>query len=273
MKEIPIIFSAPMVQALLAGTKTMTRRLSWRDAKFGLQDYSSEQLEEMDAKGWNAVGEGNEGLWRVYKPTAWQRVKPGDRLWVRENWRVNSWSEDGDLWVKYPADNAVHHIDHGDPDQMDDLCEKVCAELEAKRVRPDKDGFYPSTEKLRTRPSIHMPRWASRLTLIVQETKIELLKEISEDDAFAEGIETDAWDMAPVARNYGEDDAWFVGWPMGVDAPSVSVDCREVCRRSFESLWCSLHGPESWDSNPEVVVPTFKVQRFNIDALPKEIAA
>lgn len=229
MTDRPIIFSAPMVRALLAGQKTQTRRVAWRDAGFGLQDFASEQLEDMDLRGWDVVGEGDEGLFRVYKPTPWQKVKLGDRLWVRESVHVD------DDQYSYMADHS------GDP------------------------------KGLGWRPSIHMPRTASRLTLVVTGVKIERLHDISETDAFAEGVETDAWDMAPVAKRYGTDDGWFVGWSMGVQEPSISVDAGEVCRKSFASLWNSINGPTAWDENPFVVAVSFEVVSANISAMPVTI--
>lgn len=167
MTDIPIIFSAPMIRAFLANQKTMTRRLAWRDAKFGLQDYDSEQLEDMDAKGWNVVGEGNEGLFRVYKPTPWQRVKIGDRLWPREAMAArigcNGKPDKNPRYVKYRADTKGE----SPYDPMD---------------------FHRWPNKWS--PAIHCPRWASRITILVTGTKMEPLQSISEEDARAEGIIT-----------------------------------------------------------------------------------
>jgi hypothetical protein len=91
--------------------------------------------------------------------------------------------------------------------------------------------------KRKALPSIHMPRWASRLTLMVDGIKIERLQDISEDDARAEGIEgTEFWrDHHP----------------------------PNIC---FAVLWNALHGAGSWDGNPYVVALSFKVIKANIDA-------
>ena len=94
----------------------------------------------------------------------------------------------------------------------------------------------------RWRPSIHMPRSASRLTLTVTEVRVQRLQDISEEDARAEGIE-------------GE----FLPWPQGY----------WTYRPYFAELWNSLHGPDAWDANPWVVALSFTVQHGNIDQIGK----
>ena len=120
MTDRPIIFSAPMVPALLDGRKTMTRRMAWR-----------------------SVGKG--GLFEDTFSTVWQKVRPGDRLWVRENFR-NGPSYDGVTAGAVPW-FATKWYEAGP------------ARSEVLRT--------PITAAGKLRPSIHMPRWASRLTLVV----------------------------------------------------------------------------------------------------------
>lgn len=150
MRDIPIIFSGPMVRALFEDRKTMTRRLRWRDTKIG--------------------GKGNG---RTIE-TPWTKVKPGDRLWVKETWARTSVvpivSTIDDPWVVYrECDNRT---DYGGP----------------------------------WRSPLHCARKDSRITLIVTATKIERLQDISEADAIAEGCPgclgpnpdfPDEWDPAP----------------------------------------------------------------------------
>ena len=189
MADKPIIFSAPMVRALLDGSKTQTRRVIKKKAAFDALT--------IGGPSWLTLA-GNCDLLPI-------NARPGDRLWVREavTW-VSAWG-----W-RYRADN-------------DDLTEK----REAGEV-----GKW--------RPSIHMPRWASRLTLTVTDVRVERLQEIREADAVAEGV--DAVPMDEVPRQ------------------------ASMSRRSdFAALWKSLHGPAAWGANPWVAAYTFTVQRGNID--------
>lgn len=206
--DLPIIYSAPEIRALLDGRKTMTRRLAWRPNG---------------------------------KPTVWQKVKPGDRLWVREAWRPASWDEDGDFWIEYVADGKRSEAFYND--DTDDLSERVCAELDRRGVKIDENGYYELDDdtKPRIRSPIHMPRWASRMTQIVTAVKIERLQEISKADVIAEGLtERDGEPLADV----------HAGW-----------------HEPFAKLWDSLHGPGSWDANPFVVALTFETHKVNIDAM------
>jgi len=141
---------------------------------------------------------------------------PGDRLWVREN--CATW---GDHEAIYRADDAVEY---------------------GLAVSDGKFGA-----KWKARPSIHMPRWASRLTLTVTDVRVQRLHAISEADAIAEGI-----------KLHGD---FFTGYGKAADQWMGPLD-------SFASLWISLHGYEGWDENPWVVALTFTVQRGNIDQMP-----
>ena len=205
MTDLPIIFSAPMVRALLDGRKTMTRRLAWRPERDRNPCVPSE---------WS-------------RPSPWQRVKPGDRLWVRESFTTGFEYDDNDKPI-------------GDESQVFYAASFKCA----RWYDLDKDEWRDSP---RWTPSIHMPRRASRLTLIVTATKIERLQDITESDAKAEGV-------APQIMH-----ATF-----GYGSPN-SGDAHDYAR-GFADLWNALHGSESWDANPEVVALTFRVIRANIDS-------
>lgn len=192
LRDIPVIFSGAMVRALLDGRKTMTRRLAYR--------------QKLRVKG------GQEGGLML---SPWARVAPGDRLWVRENWRALNRFND------YPV--APNSIVRWEAD-IDESC------LVKNGGRLGK-----------LRPSIHMPRWASRITLTVTAAKIEPLNSIDGLDALAEGVQREEG-TAP--------------W------------------RMFRRLWISLHGEDSWKANPQVVAVTFVVNPANIDsAKPLPVAA
>jgi hypothetical protein len=108
-----------------------------------------------------------------------------------------------------------------------------------------------------------MPRVHSRLTLVVTATKIEQVREISDEDAVAEGIFK--W---PKPSNAGEP-LWHFVEP-AAEAEDVHLGCTSPAN-AFAWLWKNLHGEESWDANPEVVALTLTVHKQNIDAM-KEAA-
>lgn len=268
MGDRPILMSAPMVLATLreieqpGAGKTGTRRLAWR-----WRDCITAVDEE-------------DGLERI--PTPWQKVKPGDRMWVKESWsqqhpltlQKGRYSLPGQAGIPGPPPvnyRVIYRAD-GEPLQIwrnrgagypyfqldgpaDEIGSKYPTVVSNFTARDGKQTHWT--------PSTHMPRWASRLTLTVTAVKLEQLQDITEEDALAEGIETDIWDMAPVARRYGTE-GWFVGWPRETE-PNISVEADEVCRRSFAALWNSLHGPGAWERNPEVVALTFRPELRNID--------
>lgn len=192
MADYPIIFSAPMVRALLDGRKTQTRRLAYS---------------------------------RRGRMSRWWFVKAGDRLWVREAWR------------------PVHSAD------------------------PSRGASYRANvgaDQTLWRPSIHMPRWASRLTLVVTEARRQWLQDISEEDARAEGL---LWE-----RHTWHDPEYplcDIAW-----RPYAGSESRySHPRDAFADLWESIHGPDAWNANPEVIALTFTVHRCNIDAMEAEHAA
>jgi len=206
MTDRPIIFSAPMVRALLEGRKTQTRRIiKPRRRRPSLFDGTWSDSYVLDPA--NAS-------WRAQDV----RYEPGDRLWVRESHYV---------WSAGNQDGSGQRIDY-------------------MATEPDSPcGGWT--------PSIHMPRWASRLTLIITSVKVERLQDISEQDAIAEGIER-AGDIA------GQ-----LGWKHYPDGSPAGgwLDPRE----SFRSLWNSINGTGAWDTDPWVVALSFTVHKGNIDSL------
>lgn len=224
MTDIPIIFSAPMIRALLDARKTMTRRLAWRsetDTK-KMSFYCDGEKPDPRSRPAKGVGVQMAGAYWL-RPSPWQDVKPGDRLWVRENFAIR------DCGSAVGVSEA--HWPNGFP---------------VSRLQYIATNSAPSTNKdgspywWNQRPCIHMPRWASRITLIVTETKIERLQDISHDDAVREGVSGD-------------------GGPGQTGA--------------FMTLWEELHGPDAWKANPEVVAIGFTFHPQNIDTMPKAKAA
>lgn len=218
MSDRPILFSAPMVRALPDGRKTQTRRVLKvqpdKHMRFSALNYRTAIFRNV------ANGHRQD----VILPYA-----PGDRLWVREQcatWGRGPEREPVEFPVVYAADDPEWEgIKH--------------------------DAKMSKGDEWKIRPSIHMPRWASRLTLTVTEVRVQRLQEISEADAVAEGIEHDQ------DRSRGN----VIGWRDYLDRGGK---CGTV-RGSFKSLWNSIHGDGAWDANPWVAAITFTVRKGNID--------
>lgn len=182
MKERPILFSAPMVRALLAGRKTVTRRVvkwpEWAD-----DDATRELLVPHPHKVWLTTVDADAWL------PAYAEV--GDRLWVRETWRPERWGSVER--ITYAADGGVAYCDDV-PDTW-------------RRPKAAATGNVSP---------LFMPRWASRLTLEVTGVRVERLQAITEEDAVAEGVERAPGRDVPAAmgggvetwRDYRDDDAW-----------------------------------------------------------------
>jgi hypothetical protein len=212
MTAKPIIFSAPMVRAILAGTKTETRRVLKPQPPDGalLVGLYGPRLKAV----FNPVGN-REGFDAADDISIPLKYLPGDLLWVREAWGHDA----PDLeTLRAVLEDALPGGRHYGPYYM-------------------ADGDWATNHTLKKRPSIHMPRWASRVTLRVKAVKVERLQAISWDDARAEGLR---W----VAPTYGIDGL----------ASSWSSDPRE----SFRALWNSINGDDAWDANPWVAAYTFE---------------
>lgn len=208
-RERPILFSAPMVRALLAGTKTQTRRVL------------KPQPQQNSAGLWCATTRtGSYQLSPDFMPMI-VKISVGDRLWVRE---AHYLTDDGDY------ERAVCAVD------ADEVREHLATVERLKASHPQVDW----SRHARLRPGIHMPRWASRLTLTVTDVRVQRLQDISEEDARAEGVATFA-----------------EGRTMR------SISDAEI----YRLLWEEINGSGSWDSNPWVAVYDFRVHRCNIDQM------
>jgi len=220
MTDRPIIFSAPMVRALLDGRKTQTRVIL-KPQPGGIEQRPLGFVGSPARFVFTEVHPGGAN-WTHYAKIPYA---PGDRLWVREN--CATW---GDHEAIYRADDAVEY---------------------GLAVSDGKFGA-----KWKARPSIHMPRWASRLTLTVTGVRVQRLQDISEADAVAEGIQRLIGSKGP---NYFTREI-SGKWSGSFNAPTAA----EV----YSDLWNSLHGPGAWGANPWVVALTFDVVRGNIDQMP-----
>ncbi|AYL16412.1 hypothetical protein [Pseudomonas syringae] len=221
-KERPILFSAPMVRAILEGRKTVTRREVKKPAAL------------------DCLAAGFEPAFLALPGNAdlcpYGRV--GDRLWVRETWSdVNLQGAPG---IAYRADGDVR-------DLMEDasfLDEDGAFNYDDPRSKPYQFACWSEDllggKEGRWRPSIHIPRWASRILLGITDVRVERLQDISEDQAKAEGVR--------LYTDHAELGEW---WHVdGIETYSADP------RKSFELLWTSVGG--DWNANPWVWVVEFK---------------
>ncbi len=233
--EHPILFSGDMVRAILEGRKTQTRRVV------------KPQPCEMNV--WHgAIYDGEIDLKKTpcMEPKKCPYGVPGDRLWVRETWADTN-GESGPM-ISYRAGGDRFLIEESYPVEYSKYpgCtfSMWCGDL--RRGAP-----YHAW-----RPSIFMPRWASRITLEITGVRVERVQDISEEDAKAEGIE---WtDEGPLH-------AHITFLEKGVMTPVGSRDCNisrnfVTSKEAFSCLWDFLSNPgEKWEDNPWVWVIEFRM--------------
>jgi len=187
--ERPILLKDEMVRAILDGRKTQTRRVMKPQPEGGLDFTPFAPFGVVNGKG---------------NPLICRHGQPGDRLWVRETWQhlhnEGQKAEEFEQWQQNSID-CFYLADESSPNNK------------------------PMSG--RWRPSIHMPRWASRITLEITDVRVERLQDISNEDAVAEGIGT-------------------------------PCDMRYAALDAFKPLWESINGHDSWEANPWVWVIEFK---------------
>lgn len=205
MRDKPILFSGPMVRAILEGRKSQTRRVLKPQPDAGLPICSADWVPGSEGAKLCYLN-GFDGSPLGLVPTSYA---PGDRLWVRET------------WVAVEPNIAPPEFPDGGLYRASWPYEPECKPV--------------------WKPSIHMPRWASRLTLVVSDVRVQRLRDISEEDARAEGVDR------PILPH----------WP---DRPYVSA---------FRGLWNDLNAKrgDGWDQNPWVIAITFEPHNVNIDRM------
>jgi hypothetical protein len=235
MKERPILFNGPMVRAILDGSKTQTRRVckpqpfdrsySKHDHRMGYVSGRAANGDEID--GFYAYSTSSGGQWQLKCPYG----QPGDRLWVRETWQFYDWSEDGHPCIRFAADEAQAW-----PLIPNGLVGQQVTDIWAELSVPGNYEVDGHARDRRWRPSIHMPRWASRILLEIVSVRVERLQDISMADVCAEGVEIEDRHML---------------------SPCVG-DFLSPSRRACRDLWNGINGGASWRANPWVWVIEFK---------------
>lgn len=232
MIEKPVMFSAPMVLAVLEGRKTQTRRLAKARSRTSLLRGQPGDPQE---KRWGGFEPWTDGY--ILDPGNYDWLmsdaahRPGEGCWIREAFRLD---------VAY------------DDNKPSEMSPRAAVWFEAGGAGALSSGG----RRGKLRPSIHQPRWASRIDLLCTGARVERLQDISPDDAIAEGIVQET-----VPCNDGvERTLWFGVRHAGTDDPVIA----------YQDLWDSLHNPRglcaddnsvSWAANPLVWVYDFTVAR------------
>lgn len=240
MTEHPILFSGAMVRAILEGQKTQTRRV--------VKLPHSNPLGEWEA---TIVGGGSTkfadgtpapemvAIWhtRTGDTLTCPHGRPGDRLWVREAWSI-------DMLGAFGTDKGY--------ESTYELTYKAGGDEREIRVLPGEPDPYIKlydTQRGDWRPSIHMPRWASRITLEITGVRVERLQDMEGQTAF----ESDALKEGIHAIHHGDGDYYYNAF-RNEPHPRNWVDPADA----FKELWESINGAGAWEANPWVWVVEFK---------------
>lgn len=248
MTERPILFSAPMIRALLAGTKTQTRRVCKNQPypngyKFDGRDFLCHN-DYLPPSAMLMDGGRGKLRWTTSDVEGWESECPyglaGDQLWVREAWTFAGTLDPGILVYRadYPA----------------------CVPRHYENVPPE--------SALKWRPSIHLARDQSRIQLEVTGVRVERLQDISEDDAVAEGCKADVpetWWQG--YKDCGGSMGWIHQQATGDEPPDWMIEPHKMAptphlvrsaKWHYELLWDAINGPGSWEANPWVWVVEFR---------------
>lgn len=235
MKSRPMLFSAPMVRALLDDTKTQTRRIVKPEGAVEMVKMIGADNLPTGEWGWCP----HPRYIQKYIRCPYGQV--GDRLWVRETCRAEELPTGLD-GVRYMADEGFVPIEPN----LDAVDGWLTMRDYGKRASP--------VAPVKTVPAIHMPRWASRITLEITGIRAERLNDISEADALAEGIRCERV-IVDTNCNGGyhqevHDDRYFF--------PECRDEGYEFATEAYEALWEQINGAGSWAANPFVWVISFR---------------
>lgn len=253
IRERPILFSAPMIRAILAGRKTMTRRV----VKLTDGSGCGAGMACLSGRTATPLRDGVGLVWRPYGGSPEVPMPPhkmrefcpyGEKLWVREAYRVAK-QHDSKPPRDLPHARGLTVMFEAGGSRAHDATGEYVNDDAYPASRPDWAG--------KLRPGMFLPRWASRITLEITDVRVERLQEISHEDALAEGCEGSRW----VASS-----PYFAG---------PHTDDGELPQEEFQHLWDSINGkrvrkvihggvvqqhdkdhetPYSWDVNPWVWV-------------------
>ncbi len=211
-----IIMSGDHPAKILAGTKTMTRRTAGlNDVNAAPDKWEVYYIVDHDRKFWRFVDRTEKSNDRLMLDIKCPYGQVGDRLWVRETWKLHTYA--------------------GSPGHEQIMLEYKAGGLtgwfKLNEVEPK-----PPFKFQKWVPSIHMPRWASRITLEITEVRVERVQEITEEDCYKEGLDLSIGMMLVEPH-------WMT---------------KDILKRKYRDLWDSLNTKRGWESNPWVWVISFK---------------
>jgi len=247
MKERPILFNAQIVQAILEGRKTQTRRIIKWPGKNKPADIRKNPDNDHWYKDFIWSMRTYNGVWADYKNDRFlefcKQGKPGDRLWVKETWCDPS-SEGYPIMYRAECENGVYYWG----------CD-------------DEGPVFVPEKNYKWKPSIFMRREYSRILLEIIDIKVERIQDISEEDAKAEGVESLDSEIEYENRDYticpacgGTRLVNSIGMGGGVIFDTDCFKC-DTHKKRFMHLWESINKKRGygWDVNPWVWVINFKL--------------
>lgn len=239
--ERPILFQTDMVKAILDDRKSQTRRTKGLESKNEFPDNWNREGNPTRhiCRLWDSTIEEDPNPleihfgfkikgWRKWDDVAYMKSqygKPGDILWVKETWAFFSGINSDEIVYK--------------SDRLFDT--KAKEHLVANKWKP----------------SIHMPKSAARIWLMIEDIRVERVQDISEEDAIAEGVERSG--KKGYCRMFQKYESEMYKSYLPEKSPNVLYTLALTAKCSFESLWWAINGKESWNSNPWVWVIKFRV--------------
>lgn len=224
----PILFTAAMVRAILAGTKTVTRRL-----------IALREFQPSDTPGYDWTFRDRSALWQDFTSERMLASSPygvrGDMLWVRETWGLHAFGDETD-WARGSVRDCSED------------------EIRSQYHLTFRADWGPLQEGARWRPGIFMPRWASRIALAIESVRIERLLDITDDDARREGVEPFFTRFPEIGRDQRITDGMYAR--------------DEEHRASFACTWDEINGDRAlWNTNPFVWRVEFRRLEHGIKAV------
>jgi len=214
MKERPILFTGEMVKAILDDRKTMTRRVIKPQPVEVVHEDEGSHIE------WSCREWPDLQVDSIDELADYGKYRVGDRLWVKESWRVGAWAEnDGEICVDYRVDGYCRKewLPVDNDEMFERLCEQSTEDAAKVYGQQEEYSWEPGESPCRWHSSRFMPRWASRINLPVKNIRVERLQDITGRDVLAEGVDN------------------------GKSNPTMGIRWENMQRMAFQELWNKIN--------------------------------